>query len=47
MRRRHRRIHRAAWTALAVILPLVLVVALTARRDGPLEAASVQIAPPR
>lgn len=47
MRRRHRRIHRATWTALAVLLPLVLVISLTARREGPREAASIQIAPPK
>lgn len=46
LRRRHRRIHRAVWAMLAVILPLVLLGALIARRTGPLEAASVQIAPP-
>jgi hypothetical protein len=46
MRRRHRRIHRVAWTVLAVLLPLVLLGALAGRRTGPLEAASVLIAPP-
>ncbi len=46
MRRRHRRIHRLAWTALAVILPLVVIGALAARRTGPLESPSLQIAPP-
>lgn len=45
MRRRHRRVHRFAWTVLAVILPLVILGALSARRVGPEEAASVRIAP--
>jgi hypothetical protein len=46
MRRRHRRFHRTIWTALAVILPLVILATLTARRTGPLEVPSVRIAAP-
>ncbi len=46
MRLSHRAAHRRIWTALAVLLPLVLVGALAARRTGPAEAPSVRIAPP-
>lgn len=47
MRRRHRTAHRAVWIALAVVLPLILIVAMTVRRNGPLEAPAIQLAPPR
>lgn len=46
MRRAHRRAHRFGWLLLAILLPLVLLGAMAARRVGPLEAASVRVAPP-
>lgn len=46
MRRGHRRAHRAIWILLAIALPLILLGTMAARRVGPLEAASVRIAPP-
>jgi len=46
MRRAHRRAHRRLWLLLAVALPLVLLGAMAGRRVGPLETASVRIAPP-
>ena len=39
MRRAHRLWHRRVWACLAVLLPLVLVLALTLRQNGPMEAA--------
>ncbi|MGE0222804.1 MAG: hypothetical protein AB7F35_04560 [Acetobacteraceae bacterium] len=47
MRRRHRSTHRAIWTVLIVALPLAVVLALAARRTGPLETPQVQLAAPR
>lgn len=47
MKRRHRRTHHSVWTFLAVLLPLILVVAMAARRTGPLETAPIQLAPPK
>ncbi|MDE2361521.1 MAG: hypothetical protein KGM42_02495 [Hyphomicrobiales bacterium] len=38
MLRAHRRAHRLAWTALAVLIPLVLVVALMSRPTAQLPA---------
>lgn len=47
MRRRHRSVHRTIWLALAVLLPLVLIVAMSVRPNGPIEAPAIQLAPPR
>jgi hypothetical protein len=47
MRRRHRSVHRTIWLALAVLLPLMLIIAMSVRRDGPIEAPVIQLAPPR
>lgn len=41
-----RRVQDGAALALAVLVPLILLVALVARQDGPLERAPVQLAPP-
>jgi|GEM_PF-4718182 len=45
MRLRHRRAHAAAWIALAVLLPALLVAAF-ALRDGPATEPPRQLAPP-
>ena len=47
MRRRHRSVHRAVWLVLSVLLPAILIGALTIRRNGPLEAPAIQLAPPQ
>jgi hypothetical protein len=47
MRRRHRSVHRAAWSVLLILLPAILIAAMAIRRDGPLEAPAIQLAPPR
>ncbi len=47
MRRRHRSVHRTIWLALAVLLPLVLIVAMSVRPNGPIEAPAIQLAPPQ
>jgi hypothetical protein len=47
MRRRHRRMHRAVWTILAVLLPAILIGAMSIRRDGPIEAPAVRLAAPQ
>jgi hypothetical protein len=46
MRRRHRVAHRAIWLVLAVLLPGVLIGALSIRRDGPIEAPAIRLAAP-
>ena len=46
MRRRHRAAHRGLWTVLAVLLPMIVLFALAARRTGPLEAPQVQLVAP-
>ena len=46
MRRRHRAMHRTIWTILAVLLPVILLGAMSIRRDGPLEAPAIRLAPP-
>ncbi len=46
MRRRHRAMHRGLWTVLAVLLPMIVILALAARRTGPLEAPQVQLTAP-
>jgi hypothetical protein len=46
MRRRHRTMHRAVWTLLAVLLPAILIGAMSIRRDGPVEAPAIRLAPP-
>lgn len=46
MRRRHRTMHRAVWTVLAVLLPAILIGAMSIRRDGPVEAPAIRLAPP-
>ncbi len=44
--RRYTGTHRAVWTALAVLLPLLLLGALASRQSGPLEAASERLSGP-
>lgn len=44
--RRYAATHRVVWTALAVLLPLLLLGALALRQDGPVEAAAVRLAGP-
>ncbi len=46
MRRGHRATHRGLWTVLAVLLPMTVLLALAARRTGPLEAPQVQLTAP-
>lgn len=43
MLRRHRAAHRRIWSLLAILLPLALLGALAARRNGPIEAPAVQL----
>lgn len=45
--RRYVGVHRAAWLLLAVLLPLLLVGALSLRQSGPLETAPVRLAGPQ
>jgi hypothetical protein len=42
----HRRAHARIWTALAVLLPVIVVVALVIRQNGPREAPPVQLSEP-
>jgi len=44
--RRFRATHRLVWIALAALLPLALLAALSLRQPGPLEAAPIRLAPP-
>ena len=44
--RRYTATHRAVWTLLAVLLPLLLFAALALRKGGPTEAAPVRLAAP-
>jgi len=46
MRRHHRAMHRMVWTILAVLLPVILLGAMSIRRDGPFEAPAIRLAPP-
>jgi len=46
MLRPHRRAHARIWTALALLLPAIIVVALVIRQNGPRETPPVQIKPP-
>lgn len=46
MRYRHRQLHRLTWLVLALLLPGILLVALSIRRSGPTETAAIQLAPP-
>jgi hypothetical protein len=46
-RRRHRATHRIVWVILAVLLPVILIGAMSIRRDGPLEAPAIRLAAPR
>lgn len=39
--------HRRVWTALLVLLPLVLLAAVALRQNGPTEAPAVLLSPPR
>jgi hypothetical protein len=43
MLRRHRTAHRRIWALLAILLPLALLGALAARRNGPVEAPAVKV----
>ncbi len=47
MQRRHRAMHQRIWSWLLVLLPVVLLLAVASRQNGPTEAAAVQLAPPR
>jgi hypothetical protein len=47
MQRRHRNVHRTAWLVLAVLLPAILIGAMSIRRDGPLEAPAIRLAAPQ
>jgi hypothetical protein len=47
MRRRHRATHRTVWAIMAVLLPAILIGALSIRRDGPLDAPAIRLAPPQ
>lgn len=47
MRRRHRIAHRRIWLVLAVLLPAILIIAMTIRRDGPFEAPAIRLAAPK
>jgi len=46
MRRRHRSVHRTIWLVLAVLLPVIVLVAMSVRRDGPIEAPAIRLAAP-
>ena len=39
--------HQRIWSWLLVLLPVVLLLAVALRQNGPTEAAAVQLAPPR
>ena len=43
MQRRHRAAHRLIWLVLAVLLPAILIGAISARRNGPIEAPQVRL----
>lgn len=43
MRRTHRAAHLRIWIGLAVVLPLILLAALSLRQNGPTEAAPVRL----
>jgi hypothetical protein len=47
MQRRHRAAHRTIWLILAVLLPLVLIGAMSIRHDGPLEAPAIRLVAPK
>jgi hypothetical protein len=47
MRRRHRAMHRTVWVILAVLLPAILIGAMSIRRDGPTEAPAIRLAAPQ
>jgi hypothetical protein len=47
MRRRHRIAHRRIWLVLAVLLPAILIIAMTIRRDGPFETPAIRLAAPK
>ena len=47
MRQRHRQAHRVIWTVLAVLLPGILLAALTIRPSGPTETAPILLARPK
>jgi len=47
MQRRHRATHRIVWVILAVLLPVILIGAMSIRRDGPLEAPAIRLAAPQ
>ncbi len=46
MRRGHRVAHVWIWRVLLVVLPAILVGALTIRPSGSLEAPSIRLSPP-
>jgi len=43
MRRRHRSAHLRIWIALAVVLPAILLAAMSLRQNGPTEAAPIRL----
>lgn len=47
MQRRHRAMHRTVWVILAVLLPAILIGAMSIRRDGPTEAPAIRLAAPQ
>lgn len=47
MRRRHQVAHRRIWLLLAILLPAILIVAMSIRRDGPFEAPAIRLAAPQ
>ncbi|HEX2527238.1 MAG TPA: hypothetical protein VHL31_13200 [Geminicoccus sp.] len=47
MQRRHRTAHARIWIVLAVMLPLVVVLGLVVRQDGPGERPAVLLEAPR
>ena len=46
MLHRHRRTHAYVWTALAVLLPALIVAALVIRQNGPLERPAERLGAP-
>jgi hypothetical protein len=46
MQQSHRRAHARIWTALAFLLPAIIIIALLIRQNGPREAPPVRLSPP-
>jgi hypothetical protein len=43
MRRRHRANHLRIWAGLAIVLPLILLAALSLRQNGPVDMPPVRL----